>query len=159
MQKRFVALLSLIFCLFFLLSAQDNYIKIDAKVNPKRIGHGYEGVLKIKITPKNGIKISSNPELEIKLNENNNLSFSKNFFTASELAYPTKLEDGSVFLSLEKEIEIPFKVKENSHFLGRLIIRGEVIFTAVFKDKWSLKTYKKFYADFVASKKFKAKKK
>lgn len=126
-------------------STSDYYLKIDTDVNPKTIKQGYEGVLKIKITPKDGIKISSHPEFIIKLNDNQNVTFSKKFFTATELDYQTTQENGTIYLELEKEVPIPFKVNENS-LQGKLIISGEVVFTAVTEDNWSLKTYQKFNA-------------
>lgn len=142
-----ILLFFLIFNCFLL--TQEDYITINTSINPKKIKQGKEGILKIKITPKTGIKISSHPELMIKLNGNNNLRFSKIFFTASELDFETKQGNNTVFLDLEKEISIPFKVNENS-LMGSLKISGEVVFTAVFKDNWSLKTFQKFNAAFIS---------
>jgi hypothetical protein len=129
--------------------SQEDYIKISAIVEPRNIKQGNEGVLKIKITPKPGYKISTHPEFMIKLDENNNLSFSKLFFKASELDFETKQENGAVLLELEKEVNIRFKVNDEA-LIGKQRIRGEVIFTAVSKDSWALKTYKKFAVDFVS---------
>ena len=128
---------------------QETYLKITANVEPRNIKQGKEGVLKIKVKPRNGIRISSHPEFIIKLDKNNNLSFSKVFFTASELDFPTTQENDTVFLELEKEVPINFKVNEDS-LIGNHKISGEIIFTAVFDDKWSVKTYQKFYANFVS---------
>jgi hypothetical protein len=128
---------------------QDDYLKISVNVDPQKIKQGNEGSLKIKITPKPGIKISSYPEFMIKLDKNNNLSFSKLFFTASELDLQTKQENGTVLLELEKEVDIKFKVHEDS-LIGKHKISGEVVFTAVSKDNWALKTYQKFNADFIS---------
>jgi hypothetical protein len=136
---------------------QEDYLKISTTVTPKTILQGEEGTLKIKITPKNGLKISSHPELIIKLESNSGFSFPKVFFTASELNFQTKQENDAILLDLEKEIEIPFKVNENS-LIGKHKISGEVVFTAVFKDNWSLKTYQKFIANFNSKKNFKKKK-
>jgi hypothetical protein len=127
-------------------------------VEPRAIKQGEEGVLRMKITPKNGIKISSHPEFMIKLDKNTNLSFSKVFFTASELDFQTRQENNAVFIELEKEVSILFKVNEES-LIGSQKIRGEVVFTAVFNDNWSVKTYQKFNVDFVSRKNFKLKSK
>lgn len=135
---------------------QEEYLKISANVEPPRIKQGNEGILKIKITPKNGIKISSHPEFMIKLDKSNNLSFSKLFFTASELDFQTKQENGTVLLELGKEVDIRFKVTEDS-LIGKHTIKGEVVFTAVFKDNWSLKTYQKFNVDFTSQRNLKTK--
>jgi len=150
----------LIFSIFFINinnSSQEDYLKIDIQVTPKYIFQGEEGTLKIKITPKEGIKISSHPEFIIKLHDNSNFIFPKVFFTASELSFQTKQEDNVILLDLEKEIEIPFKVNDNS-LIGRHKISGEVIFTAIFKDNWSLKTYQKFITNFFSKKQYKRKK-
>lgn len=138
-------------------SSQEDYLKIETQVTPKNIFQGAEGTLKIKITPKEGIKISSHPEFIIKLHDNSNFVFPKIFFTASELNYQTKQEDNVILLDLEKEIEIPFKVNDNS-LIGRHKISGEIIFTAIFKDNWSLKTYQKFITNFFSKKQYKRKK-
>jgi hypothetical protein len=130
--------------------SQEEYLKIDASVSPASIKQGEEGVLKIKITPRGDIKIpsiSSHLGFMIKFEDNANLSFPKVFFTASELDLQMKQEDDSVYLDFEKEIPITFKVSEGS-LIGKHKISGEVVFTAVFKDNWSVKTYQKFNADF-----------
>jgi hypothetical protein len=151
MQKKIFILLILFISGMCLLPVynQEDYLKISANVEPAKIKQGNEGVLKIKITPKNGIKISSHPEFMIKLDKNNDLSFSKLFFTASELDFETKQENGAVLLELGKEVDIRFKVSEDS-LIGTHTIKGEVVFTAVFKDNWSLKTYQKFNVDFTS---------
>lgn len=136
--------------------SQEDYLKISTNVTPKTILQGEEGILKIKITPRNGLKISSHPELIIKLENNSGFSFPKVFFTASELNFQTKQENDAILLDLEKEIEIPFKVNKNS-LIGKHKISGEVVFTAVFKDQWSLKTYQKFITNFFSKKNLKKK--
>lgn len=137
---------------FFTLAAypQDEYLKIDTSVSPSSISRGEEGVLKIKITPRSDIKIpsiSSHLGFMIKFEDDANLSFPKVFYTASELDLQMKQENDSVYLDFEKEIPITFKVTEDS-LAGKHQINGEVIFTAVFKDNWSVKTHQKFNADF-----------
>ena len=131
-------------------SSQEDYLKITTNVTPKRVRQGEEGILKIKITPKDHIRISSHPEFIIKLDKTSTLTFSKVFFTASELDFQTKQEQENVYLELKKEVEIPFKLNETS-LIGKHTISGEIIFTSVFKDNWSLKTYQKFVAGFSAS--------
>lgn len=153
----------LLFCLILLIAAtpvfsQQDYLKITTEITPRRIRQGSEGILKIKFTPKEGVLISSHPDFIIKLQNNPNLGFAKVFFTASELDLQTKQIDGAVYLDLGKELEIPFKVNGNS-LIGKHDISGEIIYTAVFKDRWSLKTYQKFKTEFYSLKKrFKKKK-
>jgi len=158
MIKKFSLLFLMILTLTVFHFSQEDYLKISTNVTPKTILQGEEGILKIKITPKNGLKISSHPELIIKLESNSGFSFPKVFFTASELNFQTKQENDAILLDLEKEIEIPFKVNKNS-LIGKHKISGEVVFTAVFKDQWSLKTYQKFITNFFSKKNLKKKKK
>lgn len=129
------------------LSAQEDYLKISVTTSPEVIRQGDEGTLKLKIQPRAGLRISSAPEFVIKLSENANLTFSKYFFTASELDFETEQEGEIVYLALEKEITIPFKVNDNS-LIGKQQILGEVQFTAVFTDRWSVKTFQKFGTSF-----------
>jgi len=129
------------------LCGQNDYLKIATNISPEIIRQGEEGVLKIKIAPLDSIRISSAPEFVIKLAENTNLTFSKYLFTASELDFETEQVDENVYLALDKEISIPFKVNGNS-LIGKQQILGEVQFTAVFKDHWSLKTFQKFRTSF-----------
>lgn len=160
MQKNtsLIIILAFIILLHFNISAKDDYLNITASVIPKRIKQGEEGVLKLKITPKNGIKISSHPKFMIKLKPSDNLIFSKLFFTASELNFETKAENNTVFLNLEKENEISFKVSDSA-LIGKINISGEIIFTAVFTDNWSLKTHQPFRVGFYSTKNNKLKKK
>lgn len=157
MKKIFFFLITYFIFVSFINSYQDDYLKITSNVTPKIIRQGEEGILKIKIIPRNDIKISSHPEFIIKLNENSDLTFSKVFFTASELDFQTKQEENIVSLDLEKEIAIPFKVNEES-LIGKHKISGEIVFTAVFKDHWSLKTYQKFFTTFSSRRNYKKKK-
>jgi hypothetical protein len=160
MQKKIYFGLILIFTVIFVNApSQEDYLKITASVDPRSIKQGEEGTLKIKITPSNSLKISSHPEFMIKLDKNNNISFAKLFFTASELDLPTRQENDAVFLDLDKEVSVSFKVNEDS-LLGRHRISGEVVFTAVFKkDNWSLKTYQKFTTNFTSKRNRKIKNK
>ncbi|HDP94765.1 MAG TPA: hypothetical protein ENN40_05320 [Candidatus Aminicenantes bacterium] len=130
-----------------LLPGQDDYLKITATTSPEVIRQGEEGALTLKIQPKAGLRISSAPEFVIKLNENTNLTFSKYFFTASELDFETEQEGEIIYLALDKEITIPFKVNGNS-LIGKQQILGEVQFTAVFTDRWSVKTFQRFGTGF-----------
>lgn len=157
MKKILFFLITYFIFVSFINSYQDDYLKITSNVTPKIIRQGEEGILKIKIIPRNDIKISSHPEFIIKLNENSDLTFSKVFFTASELDFQTKQEENIVSLDLEKEIAIPFKVNEES-LIGKHKISGEIVFTAVFKDNWSLKTYQKFFTTFSSRRNYKKKK-
>lgn len=157
MRVKTLILTTIIFLTGFFAQAQEDYLKIDITVNPSLIGRGEQGILKLKITPRSDLKISSIPGFMIKFDDNQNLSFPKVFYTASELDLESKQEKDTVYYEFGKEIPLPFKVSNNS-LLGKQKISGEIIFTAIFKDNWSLKTYQKFYADFISKKDNKVKK-
>lgn len=142
-------------------SSQDDLLKIVTSIKPKFIRQGMEGELSIKIFPTQGIKIASNPDIRINLNKNENIQFSKVFFTGSELDFKTIQEDDLVFYDFETDKEgktISFKVNDAS-LIGKQKLNGEVVFTATFKDKWSVKTFQKFSAEFVSTRNRNIKKK
>jgi len=159
MIKYGALLLISLFLLFGSVFCQDDFLKVECTVSPHSIMQGNEGLLKIKIVVRSGIRISANPEFMIKLDEKNeNLSFSKIFFAGSELNLPITQEKGGIFLDPQKEIEVPFKLSESA-LLGNLTVSGEVVFTMLFQDNWSIKTTQKFTANFVSYKSYKLKKK
>lgn len=137
---------------------QDDFLKVECTVSPRSIRQGNEGLLKIKIVVRSGVRISANPEFIIKFDENENLSFSKSFFAGSELNLPITQEKEGIFLDPQKEIEVPFKLSESA-LLGNLTLSGEIIFTIFFQDNWSIKTTQKFSANFVSRKNYNIKKK
>jgi hypothetical protein len=157
---KYGALLLISFLLLFgSVFCQDDFLKVESTVSPRSIRQGNEGLLKIKIVVRNGIRISANPEFMIKLDEKNeNLSFSKIFFAGSELNLPITQEKEGIFLDPQKEIEVPFKLNESA-LLGSLTVSGEIIFTIFFPDNWSIKTTQKFVANFISRKNYKIKKK
>jgi len=158
MTKKGFLLLS---CLLFLsgcIFSQDEFLKIECAVSPRQILQGNEGLLKIKIIVREGVRISANPEFLIRLDENESLSFAKIFFAGSELNLPTTQEREGVFLDPQKEIEVPFKLAEEA-LLGNLTVSGEVVFTMLFPDNWSVKTTQKFSAGFISRRNYKLRKK
>ncbi len=139
-------------------SAQDELLKIECSVTPRQVLQGEEGLLKMKIVVRDGVRISANPEFLIRLNENESLSFAKIFFAGSELNLPTTQDKDGVFLDPRKEIEVPFTLSEDA-LLGNLTVSGEVVFTMLFPDNWSVKTTQKFSVGFVSRRNYKIRKK
>ena len=154
--------LFLLLCCLFLAggsaSAQDELLKIECSVTPRQILQGEEGQLKMKIVVRDGVRISANPEFLIRLNENESLSFAKIFFAGSELNLPTTQDKDGVFLDPSKEIEVPFTLSEDA-LLGNLTVSGEIVFTMLFPDNWSVKATQKFSAGFVSRRNYKIRKK
>ena len=158
MTKKGILLFSCLFLFSASIFSQDEFMKIECAVSPRQILQGNEGLLKIKIIVRDGVKISANPEFLIRLDENESLSFAKIFFAGSELNLPTTQEREGVFLDPQKEIEVPFKLAEEA-LLGNLTVSGEVVFTMLFPDNWSVKTTQKFSAGFVSRRNYKIRKK
>ncbi len=158
MTKRCFLFLCCLFLAFGSASAQDELLKIECSIMPRQILQGEEGLLKMKIIVRDGVRISANPEFLIRLNENEGLSFAKIFFTGSELNLTTTQDKDGVFLDPRKEIEVPFTLSEDA-LLGNLTVSGEVVFTMLFPDNWSVKTTQKFSAGFVSRRNYKIRKK
>jgi len=156
-KRRFLLVCCLMLCVGPLF-AQDEFLKIECAVVPRQIQQGNEGLLRIKIIPRNGVRISANPELLIRLDEDENLSFAKIFFAGSELNLPTTQEGELVFFDPQKEIEVPFTLSQDA-LLGNLTVSGEVVFTLLFPDSWSVKPTQKFSAGFVSRRNYKLRKK
>ncbi|MBN2346303.1 MAG: hypothetical protein JXO51_07910 [Candidatus Aminicenantes bacterium] len=151
----------ILMCLFLCIGrgfSQDDFLKIECEVSPRHILQGNEGLLKIRIAARNGVRISANPEFLIQLEENENVSFAKIFFAGSELNLPTTQEKEGVFLDPQKEIEVPFSLNDSA-LIGNLTISGEIIFTLLLQDNWSVKTSQKFSANFISRRNYKIKKK
>lgn len=145
LRARIFLVFSFFFIYSFSLAEQVNsFVSIETTVEPNIIEIGDKGVLKIKVKPMLAVRISSSPEFVVRLNESDNgVVFTKNFFTASELEFKTEQVGTNVFLDLEKEIVIPFKI--DNAYPGLHKISGKIVFTAVDKkDNWSVKTYQTF---------------
>jgi hypothetical protein len=158
MTRKGFLLLSCLFLLSVSIFPQDEFLKIECSVSPRQILQGSEGMLKIKVIVRDGVKISANPEFLIRMDENESLSFAKIFFAGSELNLPTTQQREGVFLDPQKEIEVPFKLDEEA-LLGNLTVSGEIVFTMLFPDNWSVKTTQKFSAGFVSRRNYKIRKK
>lgn len=142
--------LGLIFFIFSLLNLaeEEDLLKADASINPRRLSRGQEGNVVIKLTIKKGIIINPQPSFIIEFDASEELVFPKNFFTASDLEIEVLEEDGEEYLDLKDPIEIPFTVsleaKRGSHILD-----GKVKYFAFSKEEdWCLKSSSKFQASF-----------
>jgi hypothetical protein len=143
----FLWLIFLTFCLSNL-AEEDDLLKANSSINPKRLSRGQEGKVVITFTIQKGITIKPQPSFIIEFNPSEELVFPKNFFTASDLEVEILEEDGEEYLDLKEPIEIPFAVnleaKRGSH-----ILEGKVKYFAFSKEEgWCLKSYSKFRASF-----------
>jgi hypothetical protein len=135
---------------------QEEFLKVECEVTPRVIAQGQEGTLKIRIATRSDIRISSYPEFMIRFDDNPNLSFAKSFFLGSELNFPTRQEKDNIFLDLQKEVEIPFRVGDNA-LTGTRLLTGEIDFTVFFQDNWHVKTFQKFSATFSVRRSYRSK--
>jgi hypothetical protein len=123
-------------------------LKVNASISPRYLSRGQEGKVVLKVKLAEGITINPQPSFIIECDASAELSFPKNFFTASDLEIEIKEENGEEYLSLEKPIEIPFTVsleaKRGNHSFG-----GKIKYFAFSeKEGWCLKSASKFSASF-----------
>lgn len=140
-------------------SSAEDLLKIEASIRPPRLRRGEEGNVVLKVTVKKGIKISSQPAFTIEFAPSAELSFPKNFFSASDLEIEIVEEDGKEYLSLNEPIEIPFAVRMEAK-RGNHTFSGKVKYFACSKEEgWCLKYTSKFTAGFYTSSRIYQKKK
>lgn len=132
----------------YLGSQEEDLIKIDAMINPGRLSRGNEGKVVLKFRVKEGITINPQPSLTIELSPSEELVFSKNFFTASDLEIEILEEEGKEYLVFTKQIEISFTVSDEAE-KGLHSLEGKVKYFAFSKtENWCLKTTTFFTASF-----------
>jgi len=131
--------------LFFMPPQED--LRIESRTLPATVALGGDGQLRIKLSLRPGVRISSHPEFMIRFDESEQVSFAKVFFTGSDLNLQRIQEGESVYLDLQREIEIPFRVNPDA-FLGRPTIKGAIVYTILSPDNWYIKTIQKFRTAF-----------
>jgi len=131
--------------------AAEDLLKIEASIRPRRLRRGEEGNVVLKITVKEGIKISSQPSFTIEFAPSAELSFPKNFFSASDLEIEIVEENGREYLNLMEPIEIPFTVKMGAK-RGNHSFSGKVKYFGCSREEgWCLKYTSKFATGFYTS--------
>jgi len=158
-KKYLVAFIVLWLGLAQMSSAAEDLLKIEASISPRRLRRGQEGNVVLKITVKEGIKISSQPSFTIEFAPSAELSFPKNFFSASDLEIEIAEEDGKEYLNFKEPIEIPFTVRMESK-RGNHSFSGKVKYFACSREEgWCLKYTSKFATGFYTSSRIYQKKK
>lgn len=148
MKRSTLPLIGILISVFFLSAREDDSLKVQATINPKRLYRGQEGKVSLKLSLKEGITISPQPSFVIEFDPSDELNFPKNFFTASDLEIDTGEEDGEEFLDLEKPIEIPFSVKLEAK-RGNHVLKGKIkYFARCRKEGWCLKSSTDFSVSF-----------
>ena len=147
-RSAFLFLLTLTASLCPLLWAQEDFLKIEASVIPRKLSRGEEGTVLLKLSLEEGITVSPHPDFIIEFKPCEELVFPKNFFTATDLEIDTVERGGEEYLNLQEPVKVPFTVsleaKKGSHLLeGRI-----KYFARSRKDGWCVKNTAKFYVAF-----------
>ena len=143
-------LLALTFFILFapLYTEEDDVLKLEASISPRRLSKGEEGKVVLKFLLQKGITIIPQPSFTIELNPSEELIFPKNFFTSSDLEIEIFEENGDEYLNLEGPIEIPFTVSLKAQ-RGNHTFEGRVKYFANSEEEgWCLKSSAKFSASF-----------
>lgn len=148
LTKFFAAFFCVMLVLPPLISQEEGPIQIDASINPRRLSKGNDGSVVLRFHVQKGITINPQPSFIIELSPSEELVFSKNFFTAADLAIEILKEEGKESLALTKEVEIPFKVGAAAE-RGTHTLEGKVKYFAFSQEgNWCLKTTCLFSASF-----------
>ena len=143
----FISILIFSFSLF-VCSEEDDLLKIEASVSPKRLSRGKEGKIVLKLVLEEGITIIPQPSFIIELNPCKELDFPKNLFTASHLEIKILEENGEEYLDLKDPIEMPFSVRMDAK-QGNHLVEGKIKYFACSREEgWCLRDTSKFRAVF-----------
>jgi len=136
------------FVLLAFLWAQEDSLKIEVSVIPRKLWRGEEGIVFLKIVLQDGMIISPHPDFIIELKPCPELVFPKNFYTASDLGIEPLGPAGEEFLNLQGPVKIPFTVSPDAK-RGSYILEGRIkYFARSKKEGWCVRNTAKFYAAF-----------
>jgi len=147
-RRTFLVLLTLATSLPLLLWAQEDFLKIEASVIPRKLSRGEEGIIFLKLSLQDGITVSPHPDFIIEFKPCQELVFPKNFYTASDLEIDALEAEGEEYLNVQEPIRVPLTVsleaKKGSH-----ILEGRIkYFARSKKEGWCVKNTAKFYVPF-----------
>ena len=130
------------------LSAQEDFLKIEASIVPRKLSRGQEGVVVLKLSLQEGIAVSPQPDFIIEFKPCAEILFPKNFYTATDLEIETVVRQGEESLDLAKAIRIPFTVSPEAK-KGSHILEGRVKYFARSREAgWCVKNTAKFFVTF-----------
>lgn len=134
--------------LVILLSAQEDFLKIEASIVPRKLSRGQEGAVILKLSLQEGITISPKPDFIIEFKPCAEIIFPKNFYTATDLEVETFVREEEESLDLKKAIRIPFTVSPEAK-KGSHILEGRVKYFARSRaEGWCVKNTAKFFVTF-----------
>ncbi len=148
MRKYLVLYLGLMLIIFSAAAKEENPIKVEAWITPKRLYRGQEGKITLKIRTKENLAVTPQPSFIIEFSPSEEVVFPKNFFTASDLEIKTLEKNGEEYLDFKDPIEIPFTVSLEAK-RGNHLLQGKIkYFACSLKEEWCLKSSAKFKASF-----------
>ena len=131
-----------------LLSAQEDFLKIEASIDPRKLSRGEEGAVLLKLSLQENISVSPQPDFIIEFKPCAEIIFPKNFYTATDLEIETAVREGEESLELGKAIRIPFTVSPEAK-KGSHILEGRVrYFARSQKEGWCVRNTAKFFVPF-----------
>ncbi len=130
------------------LPQDEDLLKIECSVAPKRLSRGEEGQALIKLAVREGVLISAQPSFIIDFTPVPEISFPKNFFTASDLDIDVVETPEGTFLDLTKPVAIPFTVAPDAKPGGHILEGRIKYFARSPGEGWCYKTTSKFSVAF-----------
>jgi hypothetical protein len=130
------------------LPQDENLLKIECSVAPKRLSRGEEGKVLIELAVREGVLISAQPSFIIDFTPVPEISFPKNFFTASDLDIGVIETPEGTFLDLAKPVAIPFTVAPDAKPGGHILEGRIKYFARSTREGWCYKTTSKFSVAF-----------
>jgi hypothetical protein len=144
----FAVLLLLALPVPVLLCGQEDLLKIEASIEPRRLSRGEEGAVVLKLGLMEEISISPYPDFIIEFKACPELVFPKNFFSASDLEIDVLEKDGEKYLDFKEPLKIPFTVSLEAK-KGSYILEGRIkYFARSQKEGWCVKNTVKFFVPF-----------
>src|SRR4030043_1064126 len=131
-----------------LLSAQEDFLKIEASIDPRKLSRGEEGAVLLKLSLQEDISVSPQPDFIIEFKPCAEIIFPKNFYTATDLEVETFVQEVEESLDLKKPIRIPFTVSPEAK-KGSHLLEGRVKYFARSQaEGWCVKNTAKFFVTF-----------
>ena len=130
------------------LPRDEDLLKVECSVVPKRLSRGEEGKVLIKLAVREGVLISAQPSFIIDFARVPEISFPKNFFTASDLDIDVVETPEGTFLDLAKPVTIPFTVVSDAKPGGHILEGRIKYFARSPGEGWCYKTASKFSVAF-----------
>jgi hypothetical protein len=130
------------------LVGQEELLRIEASISPRRLARGEEGSVNLKLSLPEGIVISPHPDFIIEFKPLDALVFPKPFFAASDLGIDAQEKDGEEYLDLKERVKIPFTVSPEAK-KGSYILEGRIKYYARSRsESWLVKNSAKFFVAF-----------